>query len=106
MDKNEQNINFLQSAEWRKFQESVGRKTYSITGNCFSASIIKHQLPLVGNYLYIPRGPVMPISNFQFPISNEFSNSNDKILNEFKIQNSKFKIETSVAIRHYTGKHI
>jgi lipid II:glycine glycyltransferase (peptidoglycan interpeptide bridge formation enzyme) len=89
MDKNDQNITFLQSKEWRKFQENVGRKTYSITGNCFSASIIKHQLPLVGNYLYIPRGPVMPISNFQFPISNEFPNHNDRILKKFKIDFSE-----------------
>jgi peptidoglycan pentaglycine glycine transferase (the first glycine) len=51
---------FLQSEEWRKFQESVGRKTYSIGGDDFSASIIEHSLPIVGKYFYVPRGPVIP----------------------------------------------
>ena len=70
---------FLQSEEWRKFQEAVGRKTYSIIGDDFKASVVEHCLPIVGKYIYIPRGPIMPISNFQFPISNKISNSNDQI---------------------------
>ncbi|MDQ1284215.1 MAG: hypothetical protein QG620_563 [Patescibacteria group bacterium] len=50
---------FLQSEEWRKFQESTGRKTYSIVEENFNASIIEHELPLVGKYFYVPRGPVI-----------------------------------------------
>ncbi|MFA6047341.1 MAG: peptidoglycan bridge formation glycyltransferase FemA/FemB family protein [Parcubacteria group bacterium] len=66
---------FLQSSEWRKFQESVGRKTYNVSfphpasghplpqageGDIFfHASIIEHMLPIVGKYFYIPRGPVV-----------------------------------------------
>ncbi len=62
---------FLQSEEWRKFQESVGKRTFvipsplillPITGEGeldFSASIIEHKLPIVGNYFYIPRGPII-----------------------------------------------
>lgn len=74
---------FLQSPEWRKFQESVGRKTFNIAspastgveasspclpdrqayegegGIAFFANIIEHKLPIVGKYFYIPRGPVM-----------------------------------------------
>jgi lipid II:glycine glycyltransferase (peptidoglycan interpeptide bridge formation enzyme) len=65
---------FLQSEEWRKFQEAAGRKTYNITGQDISASIIEHSLPLVGKYFYMPRGPVMPISN-----SPNYSNSPNKI---------------------------
>ncbi|KKP77665.1 MAG: hypothetical protein A2271_01795 [Candidatus Moranbacteria bacterium RIFOXYA12_FULL_35_19] len=67
---------FLQSNEWRKFQEAVGRKTFCVTSPPaslagrqsspykgegvveFSASIIEHKLPIVGKYFYIPRGPV------------------------------------------------
>ncbi len=60
---------FLQSREWRKFQEAVGRRTFYITspqpspykgeGDLeFSASIIEHKLPVVGKYFYIPRGPI------------------------------------------------
>ena len=50
---------FLQSDEWRKFQESVGRKTFHISDDNFHANIIEHQLPIVGKYFYIPRGPII-----------------------------------------------
>lgn len=53
--------NFLQSDIWRKFQEAVGHKTFSIKEDDFSASIIEHQLPIVGKYFYIPRGPIIPV---------------------------------------------
>jgi len=60
---------FLQSEVWRKFQESEGKKTHHFQD--FSndkkgetvfriwANIIEHNLPIVGKYLYIPRGPVI-----------------------------------------------
>jgi len=50
---------FLQSEEWRKFQESIGRRTFRIVGGNFCVSIIEHRLPFVGIYFYIPRGPVI-----------------------------------------------
>ncbi|MFZ2225847.1 MAG: peptidoglycan bridge formation glycyltransferase FemA/FemB family protein [Candidatus Moraniibacteriota bacterium] len=50
---------FLQSLEWRKFQESVGRKTFHLEGENFWANIILHTLPIVGKYFYIPKGPEM-----------------------------------------------
>jgi peptidoglycan pentaglycine glycine transferase (the first glycine) len=50
---------FLQSEEWRKFQESLGRKTFNISSNGFWANIIEHILPIVGKYFYVPRGPVL-----------------------------------------------
>jgi len=53
------NDEFLQSEYWRKFQESVGKKTFCISGEDFNASIIEHSLQLVGKYFYIPRGPVI-----------------------------------------------
>ena len=49
---------FLQSDEWRKFQEAFGRRTFSISSKNFSASIIEHNLPIVGKYFYIPKGPI------------------------------------------------
>ena len=70
---------FLQSDEWRKFQESVGRKTYNIScplpsyghslpqagerGSYFWANVIEHKLPIVGKYFYIPRGPILENQN-------------------------------------------
>lgn len=50
---------FLQSEEWRKFQEVAGRKTYHLEADDFSAVIVEHDLPIVGSYFYCPRGPVM-----------------------------------------------
>ncbi len=50
---------FLQSEEWRKFQENVGKKTFNIFNDAFWANIIEHKLPIVGKYLYISRGPVL-----------------------------------------------
>ena len=82
---------FLQSNEWRNFQESVGRKTFNLEGENFWANIIEHNLPIVGKpaciakrsiagrYFYIPRGPEVKISNFKFQISNQIQSSNDEI---------------------------
>ncbi len=56
---------FLQSEYWRKFQESVGRKTFSLEendekgDNLILANMIVHTLPVVGNYFYTPRGPIL-----------------------------------------------
>jgi len=60
---------FLQSLEWGRFQESVGRRTFNISEENFWANIIEHSLPIVGKYLYIPRGPILEISNDKFQIS-------------------------------------
>lgn len=47
--------NFLQSEEWRKFQESVERRTFHIESNGNYINTIEHKLPIVGNYFYVPR---------------------------------------------------
>lgn len=49
---------FLQSEEWRKFQEATGKKTFNVSGGNFWTNIIEHRLPLVGKYFYLPRGPL------------------------------------------------
>jgi len=51
-------MDFLQSEQWRKFQEAAGRRTFLISSNNFHASIIEHNLPIVGKYFYVPRGPI------------------------------------------------
>lgn len=55
---------FLQSENWRKFQESWERKTFEIEikeNNEYIAyaNIITHELQVVGEYFYIPRGPII-----------------------------------------------
>jgi lipid II:glycine glycyltransferase (peptidoglycan interpeptide bridge formation enzyme) len=48
-------IDFLQSQEWRKFQENAGRKTFSVSVGDRNINIIKHKLPIIGKYFYVPR---------------------------------------------------
>lgn len=48
---------FLQSEDWLHFQEAAGKEVVPFSGEDFSANGIVHSLPLVGKYLYIPRGP-------------------------------------------------
>ncbi len=86
------NGSFLQSFEWGKFQESVGRQVFYLRGDpsssralrdygeasAYQALVIKHNLPLGKGYLYCPRGPVIKPetrnqkseTNHKFQISN------------------------------------
>lgn len=50
---------FLQSQEWKFFQKEIGRKTYGIQENSFNAFCIVQSLPIVGDYFFIPRGPII-----------------------------------------------
>lgn len=66
MEKIDKNSEFLQSAHWREFQEKAGRKAFLIEKDSstspadkFLASIIQHELPVVGKYFYCPRGPIL-----------------------------------------------
>ena len=74
---------FLQSLEWRKFQEAVGRKTFNVSLDSFWANIIEHKLPIVGKYFYIPRGPV--INNQESVNSEQYM---EKIVNLAKENNA------------------
>ncbi len=72
---------FLQSDEWMKFQEAVGRKTFCISGDDFRANIIEHKLPLVGKYFYVPRGPIFHPEGDQPLAGNQISNKIQEIIN-------------------------
>ena len=73
---------FLQSVYWRKFQESVGRKTFELNEEkendyIAHANIITHSLPIAGKYFYIPRGPIV---SEQRTVNNEqYFNKNFRI---------------------------
>ncbi len=54
MDNIEKNKEFLQSEEWRKFQEASGRRTFQSD----SIAAIEHKLPIVGRYFYVPKGSI------------------------------------------------
>jgi len=64
---------FLQSEYWRKFQESYGRKTFSLEekdengDTIILANMIVHSLPVAGKYFYVPRGPIIQVQSSKFP---------------------------------------
>ncbi len=86
--KNEvKNLEFLQFEQWRKFQESVGRKTFFLESAGFSASIVEHSLPIVGKYFYCPRGPIFfaeAKKNLKSQIPNSEENQNSISKEEMK----------------------
>ncbi len=50
---------FLQSKHWKKFQKSLGRDVFSFgDGENFHSNMIRHNLPIVGGYFFVPRGPL------------------------------------------------
>jgi len=49
---------FLQSNQWIRFQNNFGIKDHNISDRNFWSNILEYNLPLVGKYFYIPRGPV------------------------------------------------
>lgn len=50
---------FLQSKEWAAFQKAAGNKVLELKFPAeFSANVIEYALPVVGNYFFVPRGPI------------------------------------------------
>lgn len=72
IDQNHNRNNFLQSDEWKKFQKAAGRKTFFISSDDLSASIVEHKLPIIGKYFYVPRGPVIQMTNDELQMTNFF----------------------------------
>ena len=54
---------FLQSKEWEAFQRESGHRVMRIESGDFSVLGIFNQLPLVGYYCYVSRGPILKIGN-------------------------------------------
>lgn len=61
--------NLFQSARWAAFQEKSGRRVHILPAGLVGGVAVVESLPLVGNYLYFPRGPILE-TNTQYPISN------------------------------------
>ena len=91
---------FLQSEQWRKFQEAVGRRTFNISSDGFYASIIEHRLPIVGKYFYVPRGPIISCNMEHETCNMEFDKLTSLAKKEkagwirmdVNYENSKYKI--------------
>ncbi len=75
------NKSFLQTKEWADFQRSLGREVFEYEKNGVSAKIIKHDLPLGKNYLYIPHGPEMDFNAMMGGFKGPTRNFIDYLLN-------------------------
>ncbi|MFZ3031877.1 MAG: peptidoglycan bridge formation glycyltransferase FemA/FemB family protein [Candidatus Moraniibacteriota bacterium] len=64
------NTEFLQSEEWLRLQKATGKEVVPFSGDGFLANGIVHTLPLVGRYLYVPRGPKIGSMNHEAGIKN------------------------------------
>lgn len=65
---------FLQTEDWLKFQNSLGRKTFRFNNGKIRANIIQHKIAFGKNYLYIPHGPEIFFDNIQSGLKNEVDN--------------------------------
>ncbi|MFA5777370.1 MAG: peptidoglycan bridge formation glycyltransferase FemA/FemB family protein [Parcubacteria group bacterium] len=95
---NSKNIDFLQSDEWRKFQEAVERKTFHVEHEGSWVNIIEHKLPVVGRYFYIPRGVISELENLIVDLAKKenagwirFDVENEESLNSIK-KNTNYEI--------------
>jgi lipid II:glycine glycyltransferase (peptidoglycan interpeptide bridge formation enzyme) len=61
------NTEFLQSPEWLRVQEATGKEILPMSEGDFLANGIIHTLPVVGRYVYVPRGPVFENAKLQMP---------------------------------------
>jgi len=50
-------VSFLQTPEWAMFQKSLGRRVWRLDDGFIKANVIRHDVRLGQNYLYIPHGP-------------------------------------------------
>lgn len=88
------NKSFLQTEEWLNFQSSINRKTFRFDDGKVVANIIRHDLPLGMNYLYIPHGPELKLGEMGSGIKNELLQFVSYLKNLAREQKSIFiKIE-------------
>jgi len=81
---------FLQTSEWLDFQKSLGRQVWNFDNGKIRANIIRHDLPLGKNYLYIPHGPEFLIGDIQAGLGNEIKNFTQYLKQLGKEQKSIF----------------
>lgn len=66
----------LQSDEWARLQAVSDHRSFPFAGEGFEGMAFQYVLPLLGNYLFIPRGPIAEESR----IKNQESNIRKEIL--------------------------
>ena len=73
---------FLQSSHWKAFQERLGREVFEEgDGENIQMIAIRYNLPLVGGYFFIPRGPIISVESSKCKVkSGNAGNSLKKII--------------------------
>jgi lipid II:glycine glycyltransferase (peptidoglycan interpeptide bridge formation enzyme) len=66
----------LQSDEWAQLQAASGHTPLHFRGEGFEGNALQYTLPLFGNYLFIPRGPIVDASR----IKNQESKMREELL--------------------------
>lgn len=64
---------FLQTPEWLAFQKSLGRKVWRLDDGFIKANIIRHDVRLGQNWLYIPYGPELNLDMAKEGLRNEIT---------------------------------
>lgn len=64
---------FLQTPEWLMFQRSLGRKVWRLDDGFIKAGVIRHDVRLGQNFLYIPYGPELNLDLARDGLRNEVS---------------------------------
>lgn len=62
---------FLQTPEWLAFQKHLGRRVWRLDDGFIKANIIRHDVRLGQNYLYIPYGPELNLDMARDGLRNE-----------------------------------
>lgn len=61
---------FLQTSQWLAFQRELGRKTWRIEDGFLNANVIRHDVRMGQNFLYVPYGPELNLDRDQGGIRN------------------------------------
>ncbi len=85
---------FLQTPQWLAFQRDLGRKVWRLDDGFLKANVIRHDVRLGQNFLYIPYGPELNLELARDGLRNEVSHFVTHVRHLAQQENSMFvKIE-------------
>ena len=64
---------FLQSTDWLAFQKHLGRRVWRLDDGFIKANIIRYDVRMRQNFLYIPYGPELNLDLAHDGLRNEVS---------------------------------
>lgn len=62
---------FLQTPEWLAFQQSIGRKGWRLESGFVTTTVLRQDVRLGHNFLYIPYGPLLDLNHVEGGLQNE-----------------------------------